>query len=155
MIDKKDDIMFGKVTFSDVLKDIYENSTHKKKQIDILINELRPLIKEASQALILVPLIKEYLEVGVKNDEQLVKMAGVWQKFISTNEKIHDTEGVLTEEEKQSLRDLAKSEAEKSLEQISKFKSSVVDTMFDDLNNKTNKIKMINDKNIESGDKTI
>lgn len=101
------DEIFSGTTFSSLLKDIYENSSKKKKQIEILINELRPLIKDVSQATMVVPLIKEYLEVGVKNDEQLVKMASVYQKYVSADEKIQNLQSesgtLLTDEEKKQL----------------------------------------------------
>jgi hypothetical protein len=38
----------------------------KKQQITSLISELKPLIQEIGDATLIVPLIKEYLEIGVK-----------------------------------------------------------------------------------------
>ena len=65
--------IFSNKNFSDLLKDIYDNSKKKDRQINLLISELKPLIKNTSDASMVVPMIKEYLEVGVKNDEHLVK----------------------------------------------------------------------------------
>lgn len=76
--------IFGKKTFSDLLKDIYSNSKSKEKQITILIEELRPLVKTIGDATVIVPLIKEYMDVGVKNDEILVKMAAIVQRSVQT-----------------------------------------------------------------------
>ena len=89
--------LFKGKSFSDLLKDIYSNSQKKDRQINVLISELRPLIKNIGDATVIVPLIKEYLEVGVKNDEHLVKLAAVVQRLISTNNK------VLSDEEKRQL----------------------------------------------------
>jgi len=101
--------VFSGKSFADLLKDIYNNSAHKKKQIEILVNELRPLINNVNEAAVIVPLIKDYLEVGVRNDEQLVKLAGVFQKYTAAAErtdafgKATGGGGILTAQEKEDL----------------------------------------------------
>lgn len=74
-------VIFGKKTVSDVLKEIYDNSRNKEKQINALIGELKPLVENVGDATVVVPMIKEYLEVGVKNDEHLIKMVALVQRF--------------------------------------------------------------------------
>ena len=74
-------VIFGKKTVSDVLKEIYDNSRTKEKQINALIGELKPLVENVGDATVVVPMIKEYLEVGVKNDEHLIKMVALVQRF--------------------------------------------------------------------------
>lgn len=99
------EIFKGK-SFSDLMKDIYSNSSKKDRQINLLIGELRPLIKNVGDATVIVPLIKEYLEVGVKNDEHLVKLAAVVQRLVSTSNKVQAETGqswILSEEEKKQL----------------------------------------------------
>ena len=96
------EIFKGK-SFSGLLKDIYKNSADKEKQIKILIGELRPLIKNIGDATIIVPLIKEYMEIGVKNDEQLVKMAAVVQRAVAANKSSDSNEFMLSDEEKKQL----------------------------------------------------
>lgn len=99
------EIFKGK-SFSDLMKDIYSNSSKKDRQINMLIGELRPLIKNVGDATVIVPLIKEYLEVGVKNDEHLVKLAAVVQRLVSTNNRVQAETGnswMLSEEEKRQL----------------------------------------------------
>jgi seryl-tRNA synthetase len=99
------EIFKGK-SFSDLMKDIYSNSSKKDRQINLLIGELRPLIKNVGDATVIVPLIKEYLEVGVKNDEHLVKLAAVVQRLVSTNNRVQAETGnswMLSEEEKRQL----------------------------------------------------
>lgn len=73
--------IFGKKTVSDVLKEIYDNSRNKEKQINALIGELKPLVENIGDAALVVPMIKEYLEVGVKNDEHLIKMLAIVQRM--------------------------------------------------------------------------
>ena len=70
----KDSQLFGDKTFSDLLKDIYDNTKKKEKQITELINQLKPMIRNMTDASMMVPLVKEYLEVSVKNDDNLVKL---------------------------------------------------------------------------------
>lgn len=99
------EIFKGK-TFSELMKDIYSNSSKKDRQINMLIGELRPLIKNVGDATVIVPLIKEYLEVGVKNDEHLVKLAAVVQRLVSTSNRVQAETGnswMLSEEEKKQL----------------------------------------------------
>jgi hypothetical protein len=103
---KDDDIFKGK-SFADLLKDIYENSRKKDRQIKLLIAQLEPLVKNLNDASVVVPLIKEYLEVSVKNDDQLVRMAAIAQRLL--NAASGDTGGfALTDEEKRQLIEASK-----------------------------------------------
>ena len=79
-----DKIIFGEKKLSDILEEIYGNSKIKEKQISTLISELKPLVKDIGDATLIVPLIKEYLEIGVKNDEQLIKLAAIIQRVVQT-----------------------------------------------------------------------
>ena len=81
-MDTNKEIFEGK-SFSGLLKDIYDNSREKEKQIKILIKELQPLIKNIGDATVIVPLIKEYLDVAVKNDAHLIKIASIFQRASS------------------------------------------------------------------------
>ena len=96
-----DNIVFKKKKFSDILSEIYDNQKKKEAQITGLISELKPLVQDIGDATLIVPLIKEYMEIGIRNDEQLIKMATIVQRVLnnSTNE---DSLGI-TEEEKQEL----------------------------------------------------
>ena len=79
-----DTTIFGTKTVSDVLKEIYDNSRNKSKQVNALIGELKPLVENIGDATLVVPMIKEYLEVGVKNDEHLIKMVALVQRLEGT-----------------------------------------------------------------------
>ena len=101
-MDKNDELFKG-TTFADLMSDVYHNSKKKDRQINQLIAQLQPLIKNASDATIIVPLIKEYLDVAVKNDDHLVKLTAIVQRFISTKQTIDGVDGLLSDEEKQQL----------------------------------------------------
>ncbi len=79
-----ENIIFGKKKFSDVLEEIYNNQQKKDKQVTALINELKPLISDIGDATLVVPLIKEYMEISVKNDDILIKMAALAQRAMAT-----------------------------------------------------------------------
>jgi len=96
-----DSVVFGKKKFSNILEEIYNNQKKKEKQISGLISELKPLISDIGDATLIVPLIKEYMEIGVRNDEQLIKMATIVQRALN-NSSGEDAMGI-TEEEKQQL----------------------------------------------------
>ena len=96
-----DSVVFGKKKFSNILEEIYNNQKKKEKQISGLISELKPLINDIGDATLIVPLIKEYMEIGVRNDEQLIKMATIVQRALN-NSSSEDSLGI-TEEEKAEL----------------------------------------------------
>ena len=96
-----DNIVFKKKKFSDILSEIYDNQKKKEKQITGLISELKPLINDIGDATLIVPLIKEYMEIGIRNDEQLIKMATIVQRVL--NNSTNENPLGITEEEKQEL----------------------------------------------------
>tara|TARA_R110002012_G_scaffold52060_3_gene133924 strand:+ start:1993 stop:2427 length:435 start_codon:yes stop_codon:yes gene_type:complete len=105
-MDVKDELFKGK-TFSDLMSDVYHNSKKKDRQINQLISQLQPLIRNASDATIIVPLIKEYLDVAVKNDDHLVKLTAIVQRYISTTQTITGDSSLLSEDEKMQLLKVA------------------------------------------------
>ena len=97
------EIFEGK-SLSSLFEDIYKNTEYNRKQLDILTKELVQFIKDGDTAVQIVPMIKEYLEINVKNDDQLVKMAGIVQRLISAEGKAgSEDEYGLSEEEKTQL----------------------------------------------------
>ena len=107
-MDKNDELFKG-TSFADLMSDVYHNSKKKDRQISQLIAQLQPLIKNASDATIIVPLIKEYLDVAVKNDDHLVKLTAIVQRYISTKQTLSNDDGLLSDEEKQHLLKVAES----------------------------------------------
>jgi hypothetical protein len=103
-MDNDIEIFKGK-NFSDLCKDIVKNSEEKKNQIDILITDLREMIKTINDATMIVPLLKEYFDVGVRNDEQLIKLAAIIQRLMSGKGGAEGEGGamLLTEEERKQL----------------------------------------------------
>ena len=96
--------LFEGKSLSSLFKDIYDNSKHNKEQLEILVKEVAGYIKDGDMAIQLIPMIKEYLEINVKNDEQLVKLATVVQRLIAAEGKGgSESEFGLSEKEKEQL----------------------------------------------------
>jgi hypothetical protein len=96
------EIFEGK-TFQDLTKDIYENTTKRKTQIDLLISEIHGFITTIDDVVLVAPIIKEYMDTAVRNDEHLVKLAGVLQRIISKSQGESDESMLLSDEEKADL----------------------------------------------------
>jgi hypothetical protein len=100
--------IFKGTSFSDLMKDIYHNSKKKERQINTLIQELQPMIKNVGDATVIVPLIKEYLDVAVKNDDALVKLAAIVQRLVQSENKLTgESEFGLSDEERKQLLETA------------------------------------------------
>ena len=101
-----DKLIFKNKKFGDLLEEIYDNQKKKEKQISTLISELRPLIQDTGDATLIVPMIKEYLEIGVKNDDQLVKLATIVQRIIQNQESATDSFSISEEEREQLMKEI-------------------------------------------------
>lgn len=129
-MDNDAEIFAGK-TFSSLAKDIYFNSTRKAQQIDQLIKDLRTMIKDAGSATVIAPMIKDYLDVSVKNDDQLIKLSAVLQRAInnsSTNEESDGGGYGLSASEKEELLNSVKSEL-KDVSDVDKKIQSEMDNL--------------------------
>ena len=104
------EIFKGK-TLDSLFKDIYNNSTEKREEIYEVITTLQNTIgTDKQRAILLSPTIVDFMDVAVKNDEQLIKLATVIQKIISSNKRNVDEDGnlILPEAEKEKLLQMAK-----------------------------------------------
>ena len=90
-MDSSKEIFKGK-SLSDLFSEIYDNSKETKSQVRALIGELKPLIENIGDATLIVPMIKEYMEIGVKNDDHLIKLATVIQRLEAISAKGGDGE---------------------------------------------------------------
>ena len=110
----KDYEIFEGKTLSDVFKDIYDNSKTNKQQLEVLMKEVVGFIKDGDTAVQIIPMLKEYLEINVKNDEQLVKLATIVQRITAAERRSSDSgdEFGLSEAEKQQLMDAIESDVQ-------------------------------------------
>ena len=100
------EIFKGK-SLSSLFQDIYENQNYNRKQLDVLTRNITSMIKE-------------YLEINVRNDELLVKLASIVQKIISTENKGEsESEFGLSELEKQEIMNTILEHDTKDLQETS------------------------------------
>ena len=130
-MDNDIEIFEGK-TFQDLTKDIYENSKNKRRQIDLLIKEVHGLINSADDVALIGPILKELMDVSVKNDEHLVKLASVLQRILTKSQGATDDSFALTDQEKEDLINTLQSAANDVQKQRDKLE-----------NVKTNKLKFM------------
>jgi len=98
--------IFKNKKLSDLLEEIYNNQQKKDLQINSLISELKPLIIDIGDATLVVPLIKEYMDIGVKNDDILIKMTALAQRSLNTNQSEDSLS--ISESEKEQLLNAVK-----------------------------------------------
>ena len=123
----KDYEIFEGKTLSDVFKDIYDNSKTNKTQLELLMKEVVGFIKDGDTAVQIIPMLKEYLEINVKNDEQLVKLATIVQRITAAEKRISDSgdEFGLSEQEKQQLMDAIESDVQELQIKKDEIESSI------------------------------
>ena len=113
------EIFKGK-SLSSLFQDIYENQNYNRKQLDVLTRNITSMIKDGDTAVQIVPMIKEYLEINVRNDELLVKLANIVQKIISSENKGEaESEFSLSELEKQDIMNTILEHDTKDLQETS------------------------------------
>ena len=112
LMSQLDSIVFGDKKFSDILEEIYLNQKKKSEQVTALISELKPLVQEIGDATLIVPLIKEYMEIGVKNDDALIKMATIIQRVVN-NSSGEDALGITEAEKEELLAEMEKIQIKK------------------------------------------
>ena len=96
-------VVFGDKTLSDVFEDIYKNTDSKREQINTFITKLVRQIRTPEDAAVISPIIKDFMEVNVKNDEHIVRIAQIAQRAIAIGTKAASSTDLLREEEKQQL----------------------------------------------------
>ena len=122
------EIFEGK-TLSDVFKDIYDNSKTNKQQLEVLMKEVVGFIKDGDTAVQIIPMLKEYLEINVKNDEQLVKLATVVQRIMASEKRVSDSgdnDFGLTEKEKEQLMDAIENDVQELQTKKDEIESSII-----------------------------
>ena len=115
--------IFGDKNFSDLSQEIYENNKLKKTQIDLLIQEVHGYIQGIEDIAIVGPIIKELMDVGIKHDDNLVKLATLYQRIMSKQTIDESGVSLLSDEEKEQLM----ASLEDVAEDLQKKKDDIVD----------------------------
>lgn len=121
-----DNVIFEGKTLSDLFSDVYKNTENKRAQINQYVSSLVKLIKTPEDAAMLGPVIKDFLEVNVKNDEHIVRLVQIAQRLVSVNTKGNtDVGGLLSEEEKNQLLKNIKDDFETVLAEQDEFQDTI------------------------------
>lgn len=107
------EIFEGK-SFSGLLKDIHDNALVKRTSINDVVKQLMTMIKTSDDAIVFAPIIREFMDVGVKNDDQVIKIATIVQRMVSMQQASASGE-LLSEAEKDQLLKNAMQEIEESV----------------------------------------
>jgi|TARA_B110000967_G_C18871907_1_gene555916 hypothetical protein len=91
--------IFNGKTLADLFSEIHSNSTTTRTQVKGLIGELKPLIENIGDATLVVPMIKEYMDIGVKNDDALLKLAAIIQRIEANSMKGESVDAMFSPEE--------------------------------------------------------
>tara|TARA_R110000851_G_scaffold6810_2_gene27000 strand:+ start:14403 stop:14798 length:396 start_codon:yes stop_codon:yes gene_type:complete len=120
--------IFDNVSFSDLTRDIYDNSKSKRVQLDLLIQEIHGFIQSIDDAVVVMPIVKEIFDVAIRNDEHLVKLASVLQRIVGKSSGASESDTMmLSDAEKEeliaTLQDTAKDMQQES-DKINKIKTN-------------------------------
>ena len=97
------EIFKGK-SLASLFQDIYENQNYNRNQLDVLTKNITAMIKDGDTAVQIIPMMKEYLEINVRNDELLIKLASIVQKIMTAEGKGEsESEFGLSEVEKEQI----------------------------------------------------
>lgn len=123
---------FKDTSLGDILEEAHDRSNEQKKLVERLIDQLSDFMETEDDAVALVPLIKEYLEINVQNNEQLVKIAQVVQRMYNTaikQEGKDDGGGGFSDDERDELRSIAENMSDAEAEAMIEEAEATIDDL--------------------------
>jgi hypothetical protein len=123
--------LFDDFSMSNLLKEIYGNSKKRSKELDKTLKGLDGVVQSVNDAVVILPVVKEFFDVMVKNDDQLIKMAAIVQRMYSKASYISSGDFNLTEEEKEMLLQELSQETQKELTEL-KMLQKAEDNLLDE-----------------------
>jgi len=91
-------------SLADIFTEIHKNTYNKRAQINSFIMKMVQLIRTPEDAAVIGPIVQGFIEVNVKNDEHLVRVAQIAQRIVSVGVKSNASlDGLLSESEKEAL----------------------------------------------------
>ena len=102
-MDYNKEIFKGK-TVAKLMEEAYKDKNEKSSQLRAMINQLKDLITDGGDAVMMVPLIKEYMDLLIKNYDTLIKMLQIIQKIEAVSARAQEENGgLMSERDKQLL----------------------------------------------------
>lgn len=107
-------------SLADIFSEIHKNTDSKRAQINSFIMKMVQLIRTPEDAAVIGPIVQGFLEVNVKNDEHLVRVAQIAQRIVSVGSKASTAslDGLLSESEKEALLGDIRTEIEELQEDV-------------------------------------
>ena len=114
-MDYNTEIFKGK-TIAKLMEEAYKDKNDKSSQLRSMINQLKDLINDGGDAVMMVPLIKEYMDLLIKNDDTIIKILTIIQKIEAVSLRAQEENGgMMSDKDKEllfaSLEDLGISNA--------------------------------------------
>lgn len=88
----KDSNLFKKVSFADLMEHVYKSSKRKDKKLEMMLNTVSGMVNNVQDAAVLLPIFSEIFNSGVKNDDMVVKLAAIVQRYLAVENKGGDIE---------------------------------------------------------------
>jgi altronate dehydratase len=102
-MDYNKEIFKGK-TIAKLMEEAYRDKNEKSNQLRAMINQLKDLITDGGDAVMMVPLIKEYMDLLIKNDDVIIKMLGIIQKIEAASARaVEENGGIMSDRDRQLL----------------------------------------------------
>ena len=102
-MDYNKEIFKGK-TVAKLMEEAYRDKNEKSNQLRGMINQLKDLITDGGDAVMMVPLIKEYMDLLIKNDDVIIKMLGIIQKIETAAARAQEENGgIMSDRDRQLL----------------------------------------------------
>jgi hypothetical protein len=97
-------VIFKDKSVADVMAEIYKDKQEKSKQLKGLITQLKELVVDGGDAIMMIPQIQALMDLDIKNNDVLIRLLGIIQKIEASSSRILDnSDGVLSEKDKQLL----------------------------------------------------
>ena len=112
--------LFDGYSIEDLYKQVVTNTRQNRKSLKTTIEKLALYIKNIVDVQMISPEISGYMNILVKNDQMLVKLATVAAKLNSINNKYYKAEddNGLTEQDKRVAMDLASKQMASILDEL-------------------------------------
>lgn len=98
--------VFGEKTVEDLVKEVYDKHKEQETKLNEEISRISRMITNPGDAIVLVPLLKGFLDSSLQNDQTLMKLVQIFQRASEARLKESGGEsGILTEQDIQGLFD--------------------------------------------------
>ena len=91
--------IFKGKTVGDLVEEVYNKHKNQDTLIKQEIMRLADMIESPGDAIVIVPLLKGYVDSSLKNDEVLMKILNLFQKAEEKKKDGADSNGLLTEKD--------------------------------------------------------